>query len=139
MNSVMHLSNNLFQQNLHIHVNHSGQHTGGGNVLKSVMQLADEGVEHLVVGRSKPAGAAREATLLGSLRVLVTALQTDVWLLQELRQVPSTGEQREHQATVCCCHLKRLRSETSPHCRDAFYCPQTLLSFQCRDDVSELK
>ncbi|KAL0044481.1 hypothetical protein WJX82_009054 [Trebouxia sp. C0006] len=67
----------------------------GGNVLKSVMQLADEGVEHLLEGRSKPAGAAREATVLGSLRVLVTALQTDVWLLQELRQVPSTGHWTE--------------------------------------------
>ncbi|DBA92469.1 TPA: hypothetical protein ACH3X1_002702 [Trebouxia sp. C0004] len=67
----------------------------GGNVMKSVMQLADEGVEHLLEGRGKPAGAAREATLLGSLRVLVTALQTDVWLLQELRQVPSTGHWTE--------------------------------------------
>ena len=69
--------------------------------MKSIMQLADEGVEHLLEGRSKPAGAAREATLLGSLRVLVAALQTDVWLLQELRQVPSTGEKHRHQATVC--------------------------------------
>ena len=61
-------------------------------MLKSVMHLADEGVEHLLEGRGKPAGGAREATLLGSLRVLVIALQIDVWLLQELRQVPSTGE-----------------------------------------------
>ena len=55
------------------------------------MQLIDEGVEHLVEERSKPAGLAREATLLAALHVLVTALQTDVWLLQELRQFPSTG------------------------------------------------
>ncbi len=81
-------------------------------MLKSVMQLADEGVEHLLEGRSKPAGAAREATVLGSLRVLVTALQTDVWLLQELRQVPSTGEQHKHQAMVCCCHLRHCRYVT---------------------------
>lgn len=60
------------------------------------MQLADEGLEHLLEERSKPAGVAREATLLASLRVLVTALQTDVWLLQELRQVPNTGVTLDH-------------------------------------------
>ena len=64
------------------------------------MQLADEGLEHLLEERSKPAGVAREATLLASLRVLVTALQTDVWLLQELRQVPNTGVTIDHHQPV---------------------------------------
>ncbi len=106
----MFLPNGLSQQNLSNHCQPLLYHIGGGNVMKSVMQLADEGVEHLLEGRSKPSGVAREATLLGSLRVLVTALQTDVWLLQELRQVPSTGEKHNHQATVCCCHLRRLKT-----------------------------
>jgi len=70
---------------------------GQGSALKSVMHLADEGVEHLLEERTKPSGLAREATLLASLRVLVTALQTDVWLLQELRQSPSTG--------MCSCQI----------------------------------
>ena len=55
------------------------------------MHLVDEGRERLTEERSKPAGKAREATLLAALRVLVTALQTDAWLLQELRHFPSTG------------------------------------------------
>lgn len=55
------------------------------------MHLVDEGVEHALEERSKPWGAAREGALLAALRVLVTALQTDTWLLQELRQYPKSG------------------------------------------------
>ena len=55
------------------------------------MHLMDEGVEHALEQRSNPWGAAREQALLAALRVLVTALQTDSWLLQELRQLPTSG------------------------------------------------
>ena len=65
---------------------------GQGSALKAVMHLVDEGLERLFEERSKPAGKARESTLLAALRVLVTALQTDAWLLQELRHFPSTGQ-----------------------------------------------
>lgn len=57
-----------------------------------MLHLADEGIEHSLEERSKPWGAAREGALLAALRVLVTALQTDGWLLQELRQFPKSGE-----------------------------------------------
>ena len=57
------------------------------------MHLVDEGIEHALEERSKPWGVAREGALLAALRVLVTALQTDGWLLQELRQHPKSGEQ----------------------------------------------
>ena len=57
------------------------------------MHLVDEGVEHALEERGRPWGLAREGALLAALRVLVTALQTDGWLLQELRQYPKSGGQ----------------------------------------------
>ncbi|KAL3148728.1 hypothetical protein ABBQ38_014140 [Trebouxia sp. C0009 RCD-2024] len=66
-----------------------------GAALRAVMHLVDEGVEHALEERSKPWGAAREGALLAALRVLVTALQTDTWLLQELRQYPKSGQYTE--------------------------------------------
>lgn len=66
---------------------------GDGPTLKAVMHLVDEGVEHALEERSRPWGRAREGALLAALRVLVTALQTDGWLLQELRQYPKSGGQ----------------------------------------------
>lgn len=65
---------------------------GDGPTLKAVLHLVDEGIEHALEERSKPWGVAREGALLAALRVLVTALQTDSWLLQELRQHPKSGK-----------------------------------------------
>lgn len=75
---------------------------GDGPTLKAVMHLVDEGIEHALEERSKPWGIAREGALLAALRVLVTALQTDGWLLQELRQYPKSGEQIEWSAQTPC-------------------------------------
>ena len=75
---------------------------GDGPTLKAVMHLVDEGIEHALEERSKPWGIAREGALLAALRVLLTALQTDGWLLQELRQYPKSGEQSEWSAQTPC-------------------------------------
>ena len=64
------------------------------------MHLVDDGIEHALEERSKPWGVAREGALLAALRVLVTALQTDGWLLQELRHHPKSGEQSTY-TTQC--------------------------------------
>lgn len=65
---------------------------GGGTSLAAVSHLIEEGVTKLLEARGSPAGAAHEATLLAALRLLSTALETDLWLLQELRQHPATGK-----------------------------------------------
>ena len=46
----------------------------------------------LLEARGSPAGAAQEKTLLSALQFLNTGLETDLWLLQELRQHPATGK-----------------------------------------------
>lgn len=65
---------------------------GGGTSLAAVSHLLDEGVEKLAEARSSVEGAAHEQTLLAGLQFLNTAFATDAWLLQELRQHPSTGK-----------------------------------------------
>ena len=60
--------------------------------MAAVNHLIEEGVAKLLEARGSPAGAAQEKTLLSALQFLYTALETDVWLLQELRQHPATGK-----------------------------------------------
>ena len=67
-------------------------YTGGATSLAAVNHLVDEGVGKLVQARNTGNGAAHEQTLLAGLRFLNTAFATDAWLLQELRQHPSTGK-----------------------------------------------
>ena len=60
--------------------------------MAAVSHLIEEGVAKLLEARGSPAGAAQEKTLLSALHFLNTALETDLWLLQELRQHPATGK-----------------------------------------------
>ena len=74
---------------------------GGGTSLAAVSHLIEEGVTKLLDARGVLAGAAHQNTLLAGLRLLNIALETDVWLLQELRQHPAIGK-----PSLACCMLK---------------------------------